>query len=90
MHRLQACPVSRSAAGLIMTARQLVEVFVAQDRITGDFFDLNMSPVRSLRHAARADSAYIVHESMADAILSGDLDVTDGYEVHSFFEYQED
>jgi hypothetical protein len=71
-----------------MLARDVVEVFIAQDRVTGNFFDLNMSPVTSLRHAARADSVEIVHESMADAILSGGLDCEDGYEVHSFLEYR--
>lgn len=64
----------------------LVEVFVAQDRRSGDFFDCNMAPVTSLRHAARADSESIVHESMADAVLSGQLDLSDGYEVHAFYE----
>lgn len=63
-----------------------VRVFVVQDRQTGNFFDLNMLPVKSLRHAARAESLQVAHESMATAIIDGLIETPDGYEIHSFFE----
>ena len=89
MRGVQSPEFRPSTAGLIMIGG-LVEVFVVQDRVTGDFFDINMSPVKSLRHAARADSVYICNESMANAVLSGDLDLEDGYDVHSFYEVVSD
>lgn len=61
-------------------------VFVAQDRESGAFIDINMTFVTSLRHAARADTRAIVHESMNCAILDGQLNCPDGYEVHMFYE----
>lgn len=69
-----------------MSLRDVVEVFVAQDRGTGVFFDINMTPVRSLRHAARAENRQVVADSMQFAILEGQIECEEGYEIHSFFE----
>lgn len=69
-----------------MGLRDVMEVFVAQDRRTGEFFDCNMSPVRSLRHAARAESKTVVIDSMHFAILEGQISCEDGFDIHSFFE----
>lgn len=71
---------------LIMSQRDVIEGFVAQDRRTGVFYDVNVLPVRSLRHAARADSRECVHDTMSFAILEGRIECLDGYEIHSFFE----
>lgn len=69
-----------------MSLCDVVEVFVAQDRRSGVFFDCNMTPVRSLRHAARADSKSVVVDSMHSAILDGQIECEEGFEIHSFFE----
>lgn len=69
-----------------MSPHELVEVFVVQDRKTGLFFDCNMSPVKSLRFAARADSITTVHDSMNFAILEGQCECEEGYEIHAFYE----
>lgn len=69
-----------------MPLLDVTQVFIAQDRRTGLFFDCNMSPVKSLRYAARAESKAVVHESMNFAILEGQIECDDGYEVHSFYE----
>lgn len=61
-------------------------VFVVQDRESGAFVDINMGFVSSLRHAARADSKAVAHESMNCAILDGLLSCPEGYEVHMFYE----
>lgn len=72
-----------------MTLRDVREVFVAQDRLNGSFFDINMTEVTSLKHAARADSESIVRETMQHAILEGLIECPDGYDVHSFFELRD-
>jgi len=61
-------------------------VYVVQDRDTGAFVDINMTFVNSLRHAARAASREIAHESMNCAILDGMLECPEGYEVHQLLE----
>lgn len=75
-----------STGGLIMPMRDVIEGFIAQDRATGVFYDVNVLPVRSLRYAARADSIEVVHETMGFAILEGRVECPDGYEVHSIYE----
>ncbi|MBS1197471.1 MAG: hypothetical protein H6R18_1256 [Proteobacteria bacterium] len=62
------------------------QVFVAQDRETGCFFDLNVLPVRSLTHAARADCRDIVVDSMRIAMEEGQIECPSGFEVHVFYE----
>lgn len=62
------------------------QVFVVQDRATGAFVDINMTLVQSLRHAARAESREIAHESMNSALYEDEIHCPDGYEVHSFYE----
>lgn len=61
-------------------------VYVAQDRETGCFYDINVLPVSSLRHAARADSREIVRSSMNCALEEGQIECPQGYEIHSFYE----
>lgn len=78
-----------SIGQLIMAPGGVLEGYVAQDRRTGVFYDVNVLPVRSLRHAARADSLQTVHDTMSFAILEGRVECPDGYEVHRLFDIGE-
>jgi len=62
------------------------QVYVVQDVESGAFVDINMSFVSSLRHAARADSAANARETMYFALYDGQIQCSEGFEIHSFYE----
>ena len=70
-----------------MAMADVREVYVVQDRATGAFVDENMTFVTSLKWAARGESLLAVHESMNCALLDGQLQCEDGYEVHRLLEF---
>lgn len=62
------------------------QVWVVQDRASGAFVDINMGFCCSLRHAARAESLDVAHESMDSALYEGLIECPEGYEVHVLYE----
>lgn len=66
------------------------QVFVVQDRASGGFVDINMTLVTSLKYAARAESREIANESMQFALYDDQLECPDGYEIHSFYESEDE
>ena len=72
-----------------MALHDVTEVFVVQDRETGAFIDINMTPVTSLRHAARCESRELARECVNGAIYEGLLFFSEGYEIHPIFELLE-